>query len=898
MGRIAGTDQSFNANSKYRTYSYHHILIACAHGGVAEALSTTSNDLSLFSEGSRSGALRGGSAGGGEYFILVNGMKDAHFVIKSASWLSMKNPNTSSPYGPTEPGGAISAIEGEIVIEEPGGIDLLNVFSEITTTLMTRPVEQTYLLKTVFVGHTTDGNTVVDSSVAPIFFAALDIEVDIKSSGVVYLIKCGGIVNGVGHIAQYADGNRGTSVTFPPGTTLKAGFEMLTATVNKENERKRQKTLEDTRNDSGAQVLADSKVVTYKYEVSPELENLLIGSNSKVNEKDKTGGVTLTAAGEESVTSFVHRVGMTAVEVTGREPDPNAQEKSPAAKKVPHKSSQTATPAEIAAGKPAGKPTGDTKPSSPNAGVDSTKENTQQYLKVHTVRRSTAEGTEIVYFLSTEDAGVNKDCALSPAPEDTIEFDYIFTGKNVDIRDLDLKLSLGAAFFQTRRASHAFPDQERSNAGTVTDQVAGGGSTSFSAGALPCGTTLSRSEFPAVVTSGNSAVAAGPTMDYFSDLSKFIGMNRINLKMTIIGHPVLMAESVASPEEHLRILRLPKGDRAAAIAAPNGTRVPKFAKVNIKYPSKGANYADLRLIYDGVYHILNINNIFDGGEFTQELDLMAVLDGSPLTPSSVAAPGKDQEKLKKLRQLAGLRGQGGGGGLTEAQGAGRRASPANFGSNEEFVNAVRPAAEKAAAELGVDPNVLIAQAAVESGWGKRPIKKADGSNGFNIFGIKADRSWKGERNTVGTHEVRGGARVSEQGSFRVYNSYDESFADYVNFIKTNPRYRPALAHGGDSTHYIRGLQTAGYATDPNYANVILSTANGRTLKRAAVLAQNTPPSQATSEQLASSSTKTAAAMDAKSTGSTDAKKITGEEKLALKSNPSTTISALDEKMGV
>ena len=141
-------------------------------------------------------------------------------------------------------------------------------------------------------------------------------------------------------------------------------------------------------------------------------------------------------------------------------------------------------------------------------------------------------------------------------------------------------------------------------------------------------------------------------------------------------------------------------------------------------------------------------------------------------------------------------------------------------SPEAFVRDLRPHAERAAAELGVAPEALLAQAALETGWGRHVIRRADGSSSHNLFNIKAHRGWDGDRVGVRTLEFRDGVARREQAAFRAYDSLDQAFGDYVDFIKGHPRYRQALEAGADPRRYARELQAAGYATDPRYAEKI------------------------------------------------------------------------------
>lgn len=153
-------------------------------------------------------------------------------------------------------------------------------------------------------------------------------------------------------------------------------------------------------------------------------------------------------------------------------------------------------------------------------------------------------------------------------------------------------------------------------------------------------------------------------------------------------------------------------------------------------------------------------------------------------------------------------------------------------SAEDFVQKLYPYAEQAAKELGVSPKVLLAQAALETGWGRSVIKHSDGSSSFNLFNIKAGKSWQGEQARMSTLEYENGVARKERAGFRSYGSYQESFNDYVQFIKNNPRYQNALQHADNGERYLQELQRAGYATDPRYARKVMSIYQGDTLAQA------------------------------------------------------------------
>jgi len=148
--------------------------------------------------------------------------------------------------------------------------------------------------------------------------------------------------------------------------------------------------------------------------------------------------------------------------------------------------------------------------------------------------------------------------------------------------------------------------------------------------------------------------------------------------------------------------------------------------------------------------------------------------------------------------------------------------PDGFDSPEAFIEFMRPLAEKVAVRLGVSADVLVAQSALETGWGKKIIQTADGENSHNLFGIKAYGGWQGRSAGVNTLEFRDGTMQQTHDSFRVYDSYAESFEDYARFLLTSPRYSEAVNSGHDSGGFITALQTAGYATDPEYADKVIN----------------------------------------------------------------------------
>jgi len=157
---------------------------------------------------------------------------------------------------------------------------------------------------------------------------------------------------------------------------------------------------------------------------------------------------------------------------------------------------------------------------------------------------------------------------------------------------------------------------------------------------------------------------------------------------------------------------------------------------------------------------------------------------------------------------------------------------ATTASAEDFVAQLLPHATAAAAALGVEPRLLLAQAALETGWGGATPQHADGASAHNLFGIKAGSAWRGARIAQSTLEHEDGVAVRRSAEFRAYPSSAASFADYVDLMSNTPRYAAALARADDPEAYARAVQSAGYATDPGYADKWLAIYHGQRLEGA------------------------------------------------------------------
>ena len=160
-------------------------------------------------------------------------------------------------------------------------------------------------------------------------------------------------------------------------------------------------------------------------------------------------------------------------------------------------------------------------------------------------------------------------------------------------------------------------------------------------------------------------------------------------------------------------------------------------------------------------------------------------------------------------------------------------SAASLGKTQaDFVDAHKSAAIAAQAQSGIPAAFMIGQAAHETGWGRSPIRNADGSDSHNLFGIKAGAGWTGATTEITTTEVVAGVAQKVTAKFRAYASEADSFRDYAQMLKDSPRYSgvasqaaQAPASAASAASFAQGLQRAGYATDPAYADKLSRTIN-------------------------------------------------------------------------
>ena len=192
-------------------------------------------------------------------------------------------------------------------------------------------------------------------------------------------------------------------------------------------------------------------------------------------------------------------------------------------------------------------------------------------------------------------------------------------------------------------------------------------------------------------------------------------------------------------------------------------------------------------------------------------------------PLAAATSSRDpQARDVQSRVADGARGPGA---LPRAQAESQAPSRTDSGPVpahvQAFVDKLEGPARAASRQTGVPAELILAQAALETGWGRHEIAAADGRNSYNLFGIKAGSRWQGPTTEVVTHEYLNGQRTRMTDTFRVYGSFEASFTDYARLISDNPRYAGVVS-AGSAEQAARALQAGGYATDPAYADKLIA----------------------------------------------------------------------------
>jgi len=579
-----------NILSKYRSYSYHHVLIACDSTETANELSNSTEIVQF--EHPRAASKynpRPVNRGSGYYVVLINGMTDANFVIQSAKWETIIAPDSQTNDGQSQ--AAAMQLDGEIEVFEPKGVRFLNVLSHVCDSLGSDPMGLVFMLKTIFVGYTASGEQEMITGIRPLLFTPIDISAVFNETGAKYLLSLVGITNGAAKIAPVSRIAGGRSIKIEQGSTLAQAFEKLATTISDTYNSFKEATKKKFK-DAGISIdlEKDFRLVEYKISLDDGFKNFKAGTNENIRIANVSGDPILHFNDNLSIDDVIAQI----------------MESS----------------AEVVAGKP-----------------------NITYKIVSTIN-STADTYTVEYQIQRYELvtmSVNEDASsVIPKSGELIEFDYIFTGKNIDIIDLDIRMEMGMSFFQTLLTAQNIPSQRDSVNGMTQDVArgSGGGASKLSPTNKPRGRT------PLFL---GSAVADNlkrntrnpvDTLGFQAMLNRQAAIENIENKVTIHGNPQLLDEmQILPPEVAKGKTEKPK---AGVTTNPTWTKTPTLAKINIKMPADpndpSAGYTPFW--YEGYYSLYAVNHNFSDGIFTQELQMFSL----PVADDSLNLTQSEDEK--------------------------------------------------------------------------------------------------------------------------------------------------------------------------------------------------------------------------------------------------------------
>lgn len=583
-----------NILSKFRTYSYHHVLAVADCTGTALELTESPVLSDAFTSRSPNDRLvLNQTKSGGNYIILIDGFVDARFVIQEVRWATVMAP---------EPGAAVSSTvetDGEMKIIEAQGVRFLNVLAQASTLLSSDPTGLIFVLKTIFVGHTDSGETEVITNIRPLYFIIIDIQGEFTEAGAEYKVGFVGMCNGaaklpyVNEIASQVDiTNRYNDQVV---TNLQGVFENILperVTFLYNQEKARLQDLYSKLNIQGS--INDSyRDVTYKFWLDPAYHSYTFGTNEKLTKQNDKDDPILSFSENTTFENIIQGIMMSSKEVV----EEASNEKEKYLFKI-------------------------------TSSIESTREEYVVTYFVHRYKQDTP----------TVDSAVASGERFEPPPGSFITFDYIFTGRNIDIINFDIKMEMGLAFFHILGTTSNIPSQSEYLTPTEAGIAKGPGGAE-NAKANPEKNTVSRRLTPlflggqtrnAILRNKKLAVSS---INFQSMMSRWAGIENIQAKMVIHGNPQLLDEMAVTPEDMRNGgTETPKEGETIQ---PGWMKAPQYVKVNIMMPGEGGaeDYAET-FWFDGYYQLFFVNNIFSNGLFTQELEMFSIPYGDPSDKTS------------------------------------------------------------------------------------------------------------------------------------------------------------------------------------------------------------------------------------------------------------------------
>jgi hypothetical protein len=572
-----------NILAKYRTYSYHHVLIACGNTQVVEELSQSLNMYEyLYETGEARRSKK--STKSGDYVVIANGLSDSDFIIDEVKWISVIAPQPSSESKVEQ--FASFAVEGSMVVTEPRGVDFLNVLSGACDTLETDPTGLVFMLKTFFVGDT-DGRSVdYITSIKPIAFIMTDIASTFDVIGSVYSIEFVSVTNGAAKLPQIVNGADRVSLKLAGtiGESLKKFQNEIMRHYDAHYKKMETAAEESNQTFTGQKVeyiieIAPDTYQDYKVDQPPEF---LKDKGLKEGE-----GSTMGFGQNPSIESAIMDILKTSKQFGDDAVGKNDDKK----KYIPK--IQSTIKSGISEGK-------------------------SYYQVIYKVGRSEVPVSTLSKIHDEDQNFVKEGNAMI--------FDYFFSGKNTDILDFNIQMQMGLMFFQTVSTAESILKSQGEN--ELTSKSQGVGSNSAKSTNTKSGPrTKTPLLFSTIVKKPKQKNVAYPlaSTDFQSLLARHAAIEMLEAKIKIVGNPLLMNSMIQLPSDVIKGPNpSPRTGREEDIFN-DWTSTPSLVKVNIFMPSndQDGDFAK-RFWYDGWYYVTGIEHMFSGGEFTQTIEMLSL----------------------------------------------------------------------------------------------------------------------------------------------------------------------------------------------------------------------------------------------------------------------------------
>lgn len=596
-----------NPLNVFRSYSYHHILIACDGTESAEALAYET-ELTIFDHERAGQRFAPQSNSKGNYVTLINGMSDASLTIESVKWSSVIFPTNTSG-GESYTGFRTMSVDGEMVIQEPFGVNFFNILNETLKSLKVDANGLIFVLKTIFVGHRHDNQSEYITNIRPLMFMMYDINASLDVTGATYNMSFVGVSNGAAKLPQTSSVGDGFNFQIKK-PKIKDALEDLAVELNEYYVRQQEKFATDaTCNGLDWKFEDYFRKVTYEIVVDEVYANYDVGNDELISKATKGENDVVIGSGDTtSIESLIDAIVMSSQQVINESKDDDDKKR----KRYIHRITSTLNT------------------------------NPEEYKVIYHVQRQEAAVIPADQMMSYQ----------LPDRNQGITFDYIFTGKNVDIKDFDLKMNMGLTFFQTLAAETSAPSSIKSYKDQSSGvKVHGTGTLTTDDKSIsdfaPDNASRIKRPFFLGMSLKNSGIrnrrSAGAASSYTSLLMRHAAYENIEAKMVIHGNPQLLEETCPLPSD-LDPVKVPN----AQVIVPADTlagselrnvwpalhKFPGYVKVNVKMPSSFINdpnsenpypsdYA-VPFWYQGWYNLLSITHDFNGGEFTQELEMYSL----------------------------------------------------------------------------------------------------------------------------------------------------------------------------------------------------------------------------------------------------------------------------------